>query len=1146
MEWMSVNRISIKARVKMYAASILLGNIGLLFSVVISMDSMAVIANTIYQHPLQVSNAAASAQISELRMNKALKSALLVTNQYDINQAVELCDQEEDKVLANMTIIKKQILGDQGAALERETRQNFMAWTDTIDQEFRLIKAGNQTAALKVLDDKSDLQSRQLGLQFDELNQYARQRGIDLITTYNNQEQRIFFFISGVFLAAWALILLLTTLLIKSVMSSINLLSSNMAEIVTTGEISKKEVSGNDEITKMHRHYNVMLDFLQSQLWLREGQNLLQAQLAGDLELGEITRRSVNFVASYLKAGLGVFYVVPKDEKVLRLQASYALADKGELFREYQWGEGVIGQVALQASPIMLKNIRSKERVIQTGTTCEPPLNAYTYPIIYEQEVLGVLEIASHELIDDSQQEFLKAACKIIASYVFSCSQKQRISDFLVKEQEINNKLKTQSLELEAMNHELEEGQRQLEIHSNQLQQNNLEFKAKNSELESIQRALIEKSKQIEYANFYKTEFLTNMSHELRTPLNSIILLSNMLGKNKRNNLSEEDLKKTAIIHAAGNELLGLINNILDLSKIESGKLELRREILRTEDIIQSYKDKFDSLALEKGLSFSVRDELKTTIYTDSGRLNQIITNLLANAFKFTSQGEIELRAAAGNDHDLPLKIEVRDTGIGIPADQQQIIFEQFRQADGTLSRQYTGTGLGLSIAKSLVELLGGKIELTSQVGVGSTFAILLPAESSAVRLKTRSKRTILQGQFEDDRASLQEGDQIILVIEDDGPFCEKLKEYINRTGFKMLAAMTGQEGLALAGEHQLVGIILDLGLPDLNGAEVLHQLKSNVQTRSIPVHILSVEDSAEHYYLQRQGAVGFTTKSPSGPEDIQEVMATILRVVEKKPKYLLIVEDREEERQALLELIDNGYVKARGVATAAEAIKELSIGQYDALVLDLFLEKGSGWEVCRFVKDNKLRVPIIIYTAKELNEWETRELEKYSDSIVLKTAYSQGRLLEEVSLFLHKVAKVRTLSTLNEKPEDSFKDKKVLICDDDAKNVFSLSCLIREFGAHVLEAYDGREALETLKLEPGVDLILMDIMMPVMDGIEAIKRIREDKALQNIPVIAITAKAMKGDKEIFLAAGANDYISKPIDYDILEKLLRVWFERKQ
>ena len=1139
-----INRISIKARVTLYAAIILLSIIGLLISVVISMNSMAEIANTIQQHPFQVSNAAASAQISELRMNKAINNALLATNQYDVNQAINLYDLEEAKVYENMDIVRKLILGEQGLTLERDTRKNFIEWTDKIDQEFRLIKVGNQTAALKPLVNDSSLQFNQLSLQFDALNQYARQKADDLILGYNNQKQWTFLFISGTFLAVFALILTITILLLKSVMTSINLLSNSMADIVATGRISKKEASGNDEITKMHRNYNIMLDFLQSQLWQREGQNLLQAQLAGDLELGEITGQAVNFVASYLNAGLGVLYLLHKDEKILKQQASYALVDRDELFMEYQWGEGVVGQVALQASPIVLKNIRRNERVIQTGTTSEPPLNTYTYPIIYEREVLGVLEVASHELIDTSQQEFLNAACGIIASYLYSCSQKRKIADFLTQAQEANNKLTTQSLELEALNRELEEGQRQLEIHSNELQQYNFEVKAKNSELESIQRALIERSGQIEHANHYKSEFLTNMSHELRTPLNSIILLSKILGKNKLNNLSAEDLKKTAIIYAAGNELLELINNILDLSKIESGKLEVQRETFKTHEFVHSYKDKFDSLAVEKGLSFMVHDELKTTIYTDSRKLNQVITNLLANAFKFTAQGEVELRVAASETIELPLKIEVRDTGIGIPVDQQQTIFETFRQVDGTMSRQYGGTGLGLSISKSLVELLGGRIELTSQEGAGSTFAILLPAESDAVQPIARSKRIIPQIRFEDDRSNLQEGDKIILVIEDDACFCEKLKDYINQTGFKMLAAMTGQAGLTMAEENKLVGIILDLGLPDINGAEVLYHLKSNTQTRSIPVHILSVDDSNEHYYLQRQGAVGFTTKSPAGLEDIKEVMSTILRVVEKKPKYLLIVEDREEERQALFELIENGYVKAKGVATAAEAIRELGTGQYDAMVLDLFLEEGSGWEVCRFVKDNHLSVPVIIYTAKELKEWETRELEKYSDSIVVKTAFSQGRLLEEVSLFLHKVAKVRTIATLDQGVEDSFNNKKILICDDDAKNMFSLSCLVEEFGAKVIEAYNGQEALEALKLEQKVDLILMDIMMPVMDGIEAIKRIREDKALMDIPIIAITAKAMKGDKEVFLGAGANDYISKPIDFDILEKLLRVWLDR--
>ncbi len=1139
-------KISIKARLTLFAAITLLSVLILSISVVMSIYSMAAIANAIHEHPMQVSNAAAFAQISELRMNKAINNALMATNQYDVNQAVNLYDLEEAKVYQNMDIVKRLILGDAGSKLESDTRKNFMAWSGLIGQEFRLIKEGNQTAALEPLVNESNLQLKQLGLQFDALNQYPRQKAEDLILQYNNQKQWTFFFISGMLLAVFAIILTSTFLLIKSVMTSINLLKDNMAEIVSLGRISKKETFGNDEITVMHRHFNIMLDLLQSQLWQREGQNLLRAQLARDLTLEEISSRAVNFLASYVDAGAGVLYLRDKDAKILRQHASFALVDREELFKEYQWGEGVVGQVAQQSSPILLKNISRKEGVIQTGITSEPPLNTYTAPVIYEQEVFGVIEFASHEPIDTLKQEFLNLSCTILAAHIFSSRQKEEIADLLTQTQEANAKLTTQSLELEALNRELEEEQRQLEIHANELQQYNFEVKAKNSELESIQRALLEESEQIAHANHYKSEFLTNMSHELRTPLNSIILLSKMLGKNKQQNLSEEDLKKTAIIFAAGNELLKLINNILDLSKIESGKLEVYRETFKTQEFVQSYKDKFEALAAEKGLTFVVRDEMQSRLSTDSGKLNQVITNLLANAFKFTAQGEVELSVAASGIEEFPLKFEVRDTGIGIPADQQQTIFEQFRQVDGTISRHYGGTGLGLSISKSLVELLGGKIELTSQEGVGSTFTVLLPADQDALHPIPRAKQIIPPIQVEDDRNQLQDGDNIILVIEDDAYFCEKLKDYINQTGFKMLRALTGQAGLSMAQDYKLVGIILDLGLPDINGAEVLQRLKSNAQTRSIPVHILSVEDSEEHYSLQRQGAVGFTTKSPEELEDIQEVMSTILRVAEKKPKYLLIVEDREEEREALFELINNGYVKVKGVATATEAMRELGTGQYDALVLDLFLEEGSGWEVCRFVKDNQLSIPVIIYTAKELKEWETRELEKYSDSIVVKTAYSQGRLLEEVSLFLHKVAKVRTMGALDEGVEDNFKGKKVLICDDDAKNMFSLSCLIEESGATVIEAYNGQEALDALKLEPNVDLILMDIMMPVLNGLEAIKKIREDKILLDIPIIAITAKAMKGNKEVFLGAGANDYISKPIDYDILEKLLKVWLGRKQ
>src|SRR5665648_41343 len=1142
----NLNRISIKARLTIYAIFTILSVLLLSISVVMSINSMSTLANAITEHPMQVSNASASAQISELRMNRAVSNALMAKSEYDINRAVNLFDREEAMVYQNLDIVKRLILGDEGLKLERDTRENFMAWSDLIDQELRLIKEGGQTVALEPLLLESNLQFKRLGLQLDALNQYPLEKADSFISTYNKQKEWTLYFMTGMFLAVLGAIAMSTFLLIKSVMKSINLLKDNMAEIVTSGHISKQENEGNDEISIMHRDFNSMLDLLQSQLWQKEGRNLLQDQLAGDLTLGEISKRAVDFLASYVAAGVGVLYLLDKDANILRLNGSFALVDRDELFKEYIWGEGVVGQVAQQASPILLKNISRKEGVIQTGITSEPPLNTYTAPVIYEKEVLGVIEVASHEPIDTLKQEFLTLSCTILGTTLYASRQKQEIADLLTQSQDANAKLQAQSLEFEALNRELEEGQRQLEIQANELQQHNYEFKAKNNELESIQQILLEKSEHIVHANRYKSEFLTNMSHELRTPLNSIILLSKMLGKNRQQNLSQEDLKKTTIIFSAGNELLQLINNILDLSKIESGKQEIYMETFKTQEFVQSYTDKFGALAAQKGLSFVIRDEIQTSLSTDSGKLNQIITNLLANAFKFTTQGEVVLSVAVSGIKELPLKFEIRDTGIGIPSNQQQSIFEQFRQVDGTLSRHYGGTGLGLSISKGLVELLGGKIELISHEGVGSTFTVLLPMNEDALHPNLGANQKMLHSQVEDDRNQLQEGDNIILVIEDDAYFCEKLKGYINQEGFKMLRALTGYDGLSLAQDYQLLGIILDLGLPNINGVEVLHSLKSNAQTRSIPVHILSVDDSKDHYSLQKQGVVGFTMKSPAGLEDIQEVMATLLKVADKKPKRLLIVEDREEERAALLALIDNGYVKAKGVATANAAMRELGTGQYDALVLDLFLEEGSGWDVCQYIKDNQLRIPVIIYTAKELNEWETRELEKYSDSIVVKTAYSQGRLLEEVALFLHKVAKVRTIIALDKGAQDHFKGKRVLICDDDAKNMFSLSCLLEESGATVIEAYNGQEALDALKSEPKVDLILMDIMMPVMNGIEAIKKIRQDKFLSNIPIIAITAKAKRGDREVFLGAGANDYISKPIDYDILEKLLKVWLDRAQ
>ncbi len=923
---------------------------------------------------------------------------------------------------------------------------------------------------------------------------------------------------------------------------------------------------------------NLMIDKLREnkelndeQNWIKDALTELNNQITGDLTSVEISSRAIIFISNHLKAGVGALYVNEKisDENILKLYGSYAFIEREDLSNKYKFGEGVIGQVALQKSPILLKNISRSQMLITTGTTSESPINSYTFPLLYENELYGVIEVASHQLFSKIELEFLNSSNRIVATHLFASIQNEKIKELLKESKKSNETLsktndimnvqqkkleesyaqmEEQQQQLEEANAQMEEQQQQLEAinaeleeQKQQLQSSALELLEKNSSLMKSQEELDKKAKDLEMSNKYKSEFLANMSHELRTPLNSIILLSKMLSKNKEGHLDEKDVKKVTVINQAGNELLRLINDILDLSKVEAGKMSVNATKINSKVILEQFCDMFEHIAVEKGLKFIINSEFEINFINDEDKLSQIIRNLLSNAFKFTKDGFIELGVSKSRDNERPIEFYVKDSGIGIAKDKQDLIFDAFSQADGSTSREYGGTGLGLSITREFAKLMNAKVILESEEGKGSKFSILLPKTIQGLSIIETKENKIIY----DDRNNISQNSEVMLIIEDDINFAEILKERVNAKGLKALIAQTGKDGLFLAKKYQLKGILLDLSLPDIYGIEVLRELKKNDnKTRHIPVHIISGQN--RDILPQKLGAIGFIQK-PAKEEEIDFAIAKIFEVNKKSPKHILIVEDDKTQQEALIHLIEQKDIKLQAVDSVENAIKELNKNIYDTIIIDLGLKIGNGYEICDYIKVNHIQTPIIIYTGKNLSEDEIDKLRQYTDSIILKTANSDERLLEDIDLFLHNVKEVtpkkeEKITILN----SDLKNKTILVVDDDVKNIFVLSSALEEQGAEIFEAKNGQIALDVLRKNSDIDLVLMDIMMPTMDGYEAMSEIRKDENLKHLPIIAVTAKAMKDDRDKCIEAGADDYISKPIDLDLLIKMSKAWVNKNK
>jgi CheY-like chemotaxis protein/signal transduction histidine kinase/HAMP domain-containing protein len=977
----------------------------------------------------------------------------------------------------------------------------------------------------------------------------------------------------------------------KDLTGNVNLLADNLtnqvraiaevATAVTKGDLTRSiQVEASGEVAELKDNINTMIDNLRlttdrntEQDWLKTNLARVTGMLQGQRDLSTVGRMLLSELAPLVNAQQGVIYQMETEESgSLALLSAFADSGPDGHNQRLRVGEGLAGQCASEKRRMLITDLPPHATPIRSGLFQATPRNVIVLPVLFEDRVKAVIELATLSVFTASHLAFLEQLTSSIGIVLNSIEATMQTEGLLKQSQQLAIELQTQQKELQQTNEQLAQK-------AQQLAEQNVEVERKNQEIEQARRAVEEKAKELALTSKYKSEFLANMSHELRTPLNSILVLGQQLGDNPDGNLTPKQVEFARTIHAAGTDLLNLISDILDLSKIESGTVSVDAEEVFFGSLLEMVSRPFRHEAENRKLTFEMQADphLSRSLVTDSKRLQQVLKNLLSNAFKFTEHGGVRLtvaEAANGWSEGHPIlsvagsviAFEVADTGIGIPFEKQRIIFEAFQQADAGTSRKYGGTGLGLAISRELASLLGGEIQLRSTPGSGSTFTLYLPktyvgptATRSTPEQNRLSAHTPLQlsnvnvvemptESIPDDRDNLHPDDAVLMIVEDDPHYARVLCDLSHDKGFKVLVAMRGAEALALAREYHPTAVTLDVFLPDMLGWTVLNHLKQDPTTRHIPVQMLTLDED-RHHGLAR-GAFAFVTK-PTTPEELEGALSRIKEYAAPRRKRLLIVEDNPAEQFTIRELLGHDDIDVSVVSTGKEALETVKDREFDCMVLDLRLPDMSGFEILETMRDTPelTDLPVVVFTGKELSPDEDARLHTLARSVVVKGVESPERLLDETALFLHRVVsdlppeKQRMLDRLH-RSDDALVGKKVLIVDDDVRNIFALSSVLERRGMTVLTAGTGREAISTLESTPDLGIVLMDIMMPEMDGYETMQVIRQNPAFRRLPIIALTAKAMKGDREKCLEAGASEYLAKPVNTDQLLSALRMWLHR--
>ncbi len=975
----------------------------------------------------------------------------------------------------------------------------------------------------------------------------------------------------------------------KDLTGNVNLLADNLtnqvraiaevATAVTQGDLTRSiQVEARGEVAELKDNINTMINNLRltterntEEDWLKTNLARFTGMLQGQRDLTTVGKTLLSELAPLVNAHQALIYQMETEDEKLVLLSAYAGDRADGHLRRVDLGDGLVGQCATEKRRILIRDLAESKVTIRSGLFEAVPRNVIVLPVLFEDRVKAVIELASLGVFTASHLAFLEQLTASIGIVLNSIEATMQTEGLLKQSQQLATELQTQQKELQQKNEQLAQK-------AQQLAEQNAEVERKNQEIEQARRELEGKAKELALTSKYKSEFLANMSHELRTPLNSILVLGQQLGDNPDGNLTGKQVEFARTIHGAGTDLLNLISDILDLSKIESGTVSVEAEEVFFASLLDMIGRPFRHEAENRNLDFELRTDprLNRSLITDSKRLQQVLKNLLSNAFKFTEKGGVRLALSVAergwsSEHPIlsrataVIAFEVADTGIGIPQEKQRIIFEAFQQADAGTSRKYGGTGLGLAISRELAGLLGGEIQLRSAPNHGSTFTLYLPqvysgpsalpvkysegaAASHPVELLKTALAELPVEQIPDDRENLEPGDAALLIVEDDPHYARILRDLSREKGFKVLLATRGAEGLALAREFHPAAVSLDVFLPDMLGWTVLNHLKQDPATRHIPVQMLTLDEDKAHGLAR--GAFAFITK-PVTTEGLDAAIARIKEYAAPRRKRLLVVEDNAAEQLSIRELLGNEDIDVVVATTGREALEALQEHPYDCVVLDLRLPDMSGFEVLEQLRDTSALsdMPIVVFTGKELSPEEDARLHELARSVVVKGVESPERLLDETALFLHRVIadlpqqKQNMLDRLH-RSDDALVGKKVLVVDDDVRNIFALSSVLERRGMTVLTAGTGKAAIKTLELVPDVSIVLMDIMMPEMDGYETMQVIRRNDSFRRMPIIALTAKAMKGDREKCLEAGASEYLAKPVNTEQLLSTLRMWLHR--
>lgn len=1006
---------------------------------------------------------------------------------------------------------------------------------------------------------------------------------------------------------ATILAIFISLLVIRMIVKPVRTVTETFKEISegdTNLETRLKE-SSSDELGDMARYFNkfmmklkeVMLENIH-QNWVKTGQNELSEKMSGEQDMLTLGNNIITYIAKYMNAHIGALYI-KTNEDTFKLFGSYAYNKRKNLSNEVKISDGIIGQAAFEKQTIVISNVPDDYIKISSGLGEGIPQNILVTPCLYNNQVECIIELGAFHEFTDLQIKFFEEVNSSIAIAIHSTEARLQMKVLLDKTLQQAEELQAQQEELRQNNEELEEQTRalkeseahlqsqqeelkvtneELEERTKSLEQQRNDIIAKNDSLRNAQTEIEQKAKALEVASKYKSEFLANMSHELRTPLNSILVLSQLLEEKKDNTpLTDKQLEFAKTIHGAGQDLLKLINDILDLSKVEAGMMDINIEKFSISEITQYVERAFRPIANQKGLEFKIdiENDVPEQIASDSQRIQQIVNNLLSNAFKFTHSGGVTMNIKAIkkvysknviDDTKSFIEITITDTGIGIPLNKQAIVFEAFKQSDGTTSRKYGGTGLGLSISKELARLIGGEIRLSSYEGKGSTFSLIIPVHFNDLNPKSNNSLVehdeVTTGNFKEDEDAKLNSDSVInlsttdsegsyknqkvlLIIEDDKNFSLILSDLAREKGYECLIAGEGSEGILLAKKYEPDAILLDIGLPDINGWKVIDKLKDIENTKFIPVHVISGSD--DRTSIDKNSTVVSYLKKPVNLQTLNDVFDKILANISTQFKKILILDENKAEISRISKVFGERDITVTSSDNGAEGYNLIKKGEYDCIILDLKLKEMSGIELLSKLKeDNITNLTVIINTEEVLTVEDEAELQKYTESIIIKGTHSVERLVAEASLFLHDIDskieknKIHAIKTSHEK-ENSLKNKKILIVDDDMRNVFALSSALEEKGIEVVIGRNGKEGIKKLSENSDINLILMDIMMPEMDGYTAMREIRKESKYSKIPIIAITAKAMKEDREKCIEAGASDYLTKPIDIDKLISLLRVW-----